>query len=123
MTTDLFSHFSWGEFILAATVYTLAPFLSGARYGNPKRTLQLIANIKSSPKATIEIHAGFLALLLGILWESAQNYSSLPRWLTEHKSKGSVFDLVLVVVVILMVTAEQRWILNLKPSSVSSPGG
>ena len=119
MTTDLFSHFSWGEFALAGTVYTLTPFLS--RYGNSKRTLQLVAKIKSAPKATIEIHVGFLGLLLAILWESARNFSSLPTWMTERESRGSVLDLVVVVAVILMVTVEQRWILNLKPSSVASP--
>jgi hypothetical protein len=60
-------------------------------------------------------------IALAILWESARNFSSLPTWMTERKPRGSVLDLVVVVAFILMVTVEQRWILNLKPSSVASP--
>jgi len=123
MTTDMFSHFSWGEFASIATLYTLIPFLSGARFGDSKPALQLIAKIRSAPTPIIGIHIGFLCSLFAILWESARIYSSLPIWMTAQNAKLlSVVDLVIGVVVILMVSVEQRWILKLKSSSFAAPG-
>lgn len=121
MNTDLFAHFSLSEFALVAILYTLVPFLSGARYSNLRPALNLIAKLKADPKLVLGIHVGFLCLLFGALWQSAQIYSSLPIWMTNQNSKRvSVFDLAVVIVVILMAVVEERLIL--KRSNVVASG-
>jgi hypothetical protein len=120
---DLFSSFSWREFALVAFLCSLVPFLSAAKYGNATRGYQLVARIKSSLKRFAAIHAGFLALVVGVLWESAQMYSTLPLWMRAQGSKGlSLFDGVVCAVLIFMIIAEQRWMVGLRPDSATLPG-
>ncbi len=109
---------------MEAGFYTLCPFLADARYAKINSTLLLVAKLKSAPKLSIGIHAGFVALLFAVLRGSEQVYPSFPGWLRELSPKGfSVFDVALFMVVVVMLTVERKWILKLKPPEVTAPGG
>jgi hypothetical protein len=120
--TAFLRHFTWVKFSLAAVFYTFLPFLSAARYLRMKRVIQLAAKLQSTPKRVLGIHASFLFLLFGILWGSAQLYSSRSVVLLEQNSKkDSLFDLLMEMIVciffVLGPAVEERWILSLRPSN------
>jgi len=111
MNQDLVAHFSWNQFAFIALIYTLAPILSSLRWGRYRDMRELMLAVKASPFSAIGIHLAFLSLLLAIFWIPAHHYSALSDRLTRTSSSGtSMLDLVILVILILMVAAEDRLI-------------
>jgi len=120
--TVFLHHFTWIKFSLAAVFYTLLPFLSAARYGRIERVSKLAAKVKSTPKQALGIHAVFLFLLFGILWGSAQLYSSPGVALSDQNSKSVSLlylftEVIVCIFFVLGSAAEERWILSLRLSN------
>jgi hypothetical protein len=104
--------FSWEIFVFTTVLYTLVPFLAGAKYGNTQHISQIIAKLKSHPTSTIGIHLGFLTILLTLISMTIHFYASLPDWAKGRGSKLSVLDIAVLFMAILMQFVEQRWILS-----------
>lgn len=119
----MFDHFSWGIFGLLATLYTLAPVLSSARYGDIEGLNRLVAKVTLAPRAYISIHVVFLAVLFAVFWGSTRFYHSLPPWMkVESVRRLSLLDVGVCVVFILLVAIEERWIMKLRPDGANVLG-
>ena len=111
MAPDFLAHFSRDQFACIAFVYTLAPFLSSARYGRFSEVQELVAAIKSSPVSAITTHSVFLSLLLAVFWIPARFHSVLPDWLIQPIFLGiPALDLVVLAIVIAMIVTEDKLI-------------
>jgi hypothetical protein len=101
--------FSWGVLLFVSCIYTLAPFLSAARWGRIQEINRMVTKLSSSPKSAIQIDLFFLAFLLMLFSWTMYSYAALPDWLrSRHGLKISALDLVGLVTMIFLQFVEQR---------------
>jgi hypothetical protein len=93
---------SW-SYLLAAVFYTAYVFAAGAPWVFRKKNVVPGSRI-------VAVHLGFVALLLALMKLTSLAYPFMPDWMTAGRPRGSLLDILLLIVAILLQKIESRFI-------------